>query len=209
MLITETQIVKQFSDESEFESTLSFSLEKSDVEDWVVVENDAQELSLSLANWEKLVEMGNEVISNQKQKSFENAKHFFINKIDKAIENSKQECECTDECLGYLTKTCKNISEPKQETLEEVINNEINNIHINSSNLENIAKYNRISGTLFSELKKCMINIAKWQQEQDKKLYSEVDIIEILMEYDYSVVNEGKLNSVGNINKWFEQFKNK
>jgi hypothetical protein len=65
MLITETQTVKQFSDESEFESTLSFSLEKSDVEHWVVVENDAQELSLSLANWEKLVEMGNEVISKQ------------------------------------------------------------------------------------------------------------------------------------------------
>ena len=65
MLITETQTVKQFSDESEFESTLSFSLEKSDVEDWIVVENDAQELSLSLANWEKLVEMGNEVISKQ------------------------------------------------------------------------------------------------------------------------------------------------
>jgi hypothetical protein len=46
-------------------------------------------------------------------------------------------------------------------------------------------------------------------KEQDKKLYSEVEIIEILMEYDYSLVNEGKLNSVGNINKWFEQFKKK
>jgi hypothetical protein len=31
----------------------------------------------------------------------------------------KQECECTDECLGYLTKECKSIEEPKQETLEE------------------------------------------------------------------------------------------
>lgn len=66
MLITKTKTVKQFSDESEFESTLSFSLEKSDVEDWVVVENDAQELSLSLTNWEKLVEMSNKVIFNQK-----------------------------------------------------------------------------------------------------------------------------------------------
>jgi hypothetical protein len=63
MLITETKTVKQFSDESEFESTLSFSLEKSDVEDWVVVENDAQELSLSLDNWKKLVEMGNKLIN--------------------------------------------------------------------------------------------------------------------------------------------------
>lgn len=66
MLITETQTVKQFSDESEFESTLSFSLDTDDVEDWVVVENDAQELSLSLNNWKKLVEMGNKVIFNQK-----------------------------------------------------------------------------------------------------------------------------------------------
>lgn len=64
MLITETQAVKQFSDESEFESTLSFSLE-ADVEDWVVVENDAQELSLSLSNWKKLVEMGNKVVSKK------------------------------------------------------------------------------------------------------------------------------------------------
>ena len=27
----------------------------------------------------------------------------------------KKECECTDECLGYLTKECKRIEEPKQE----------------------------------------------------------------------------------------------
>jgi uncharacterized protein YwgA len=26
----------------------------------------------------------------------------------------KKECECTDECLGYLTKECKRIEEPKQ-----------------------------------------------------------------------------------------------
>ncbi len=63
MLITETQTVKQFSDENEFESTLSFSLDTDDVEDWVVVENDAQELSLSLANWKKLVEIGNKLIN--------------------------------------------------------------------------------------------------------------------------------------------------
>lgn len=82
MLITETQTVKQFSDESEFESTLSFSLDTDDVEDWVVVENDAQELSLSLTNWKKLVEMGNKIII-----SIENSK------IEKGILdnlNSKQ-----------------------------------------------------------------------------------------------------------------------
>jgi hypothetical protein len=27
----------------------------------------------------------------------------------------KRKCECTNECLGYLTKECKRIEEPKQE----------------------------------------------------------------------------------------------
>jgi hypothetical protein len=47
------------------------------------------------------------------------------------------------------------------------------------------------------------------EMEKQQQSYSEVEIIEILMEYDYSLANEGKLNSVGNIKKWFEQFKNK
>jgi hypothetical protein len=34
------------------------------------------------------------------------------------IEEPKQDCECTDECLGYLTKDCKRIEQPKQETPE-------------------------------------------------------------------------------------------
>ncbi len=33
----------------------------------------------------------------------------------------KKECECTDECLGYLTKECKRIEEPKQETRKEAV----------------------------------------------------------------------------------------
>lgn len=35
------------------------------------------------------------------------------------LPNFKEEvCTCTDECLGYLTKSCKRIEEPKQEYLE-------------------------------------------------------------------------------------------
>ena len=30
------------------------------------------------------------------------------------MEN-KEECSCTDECLGYLTKTCKGLEEYKEE----------------------------------------------------------------------------------------------
>jgi hypothetical protein len=82
------------------------------------------------------------------------------------------------------------------------------------------------------ELRETFIEGAKWQQENTninalnfeidalKKqikllehnqqiMYNKEDVILILMEYDYSLVNEGKLNSIGNIKKWFEQFKNK
>ncbi len=30
-------------------------------------------------------------------------------------ETLEEHCTCADECLGYLTKTCKRIEEPKQE----------------------------------------------------------------------------------------------
>ena len=33
--------------------------------------------------------------------------------------NKQEDCSCTDECLGYLTKSCKRIEEPKQETTSE------------------------------------------------------------------------------------------
>ena len=45
---------------------------------------------------------------------------------------------------------------------------------------------------------------AKWQQE---RMYSEEEIIKILIEYDYSKINDDKLNSVGIVKKWFTQFK--
>ena len=46
----------------------------------------------------------------------------------------------------------------------------------------------------------------KWKQE---RMYSEEEVIKILIEYDYSKINYDKLNSVGTIKKWFEKFKNK
>jgi hypothetical protein len=49
----------------------------------------------------------------------------------------------------------------------------------------------------------------KLLEHNQQIMYNKEDVILILMEYDYSLVNEGKLNSIGNIKKWFEQFKNK
>ena len=37
----------------------------------------------------------------------------------KIIIPEEEPCSCTDECLGYLTKTCKGLEVPKQEILEE------------------------------------------------------------------------------------------
>ena len=158
MLITETQTVKQFSDESEFESTLSFSLDTDDVEDWVVVENDAQELSLSLTNWKKLVEMGNKLIIPKEETLEESltAEEFFRNKIK---ENIEWEGEIT------LWKVPLN-AELSMRWAKE-----------------------------YSDY------VIKWQQEQNKKLYSEEEVIAFGW-----LCREKALTNVGLI---LEQFKNK
>jgi hypothetical protein len=94
-------------------------------------------------------------------------------KITIPKEEPKQECECTDECLGYLTKECKGIEQPKQETLEEVAYNYASKklqrpITIYTPLESNVAEY-------------CaFIEGAKWQQEQDKKMYSEEEMINFI-----------------------------
>ena len=84
-------------------------------------------------------------------------KHFTSELYDYKIiitkEEPKQECECTDECLGYLTKDCKSIEEPKQETLEEAAEN-YSRITLNKNGLMSDKQVNGfIAG-------------AKWQAEQ-------------------------------------------
>jgi hypothetical protein len=77
----------------------------------------------------------------------------------------------------------------------------IKNIYINAANLENIAKYNRIRGTLLLELKKCMINIAKWQQE---RMYSEEDMQEYA---EFCIRCDRERLPCIVVKDWFEQFK--
>ena len=49
---------------------------------------------------------------------------------------------------------------------------------------------------------------AKWQQKQDKKLYSEEETIQKIIDYiDFQFNTHGELNT--EIIKWFEQFKKK
>jgi len=99
-------------------------------------------------------------------------------------EETKQECECTDECLGYLTKECKRIEEPKIETLEEVAK----------------AKFPFQPLTKVSITRKkreAFIDGAKWQQERS---YSEEEVLELLTKAHFVEQN---------IVEWFERNKKK
>jgi hypothetical protein len=51
--------------------------------------------------------------------------------------------------------------------------------------------------------------IEKYGFQKQEESYSEEEVIKILIEYDYSKINDDKLNSVGMIKEWFEQNKNK
>jgi hypothetical protein len=69
MVITEKIDVRQFEDDPyEFMVEQSFSIDEDDIETWVVVEHNGNELSLSLKNWKLLVEMGDKLIKKIEQK---------------------------------------------------------------------------------------------------------------------------------------------
>ena len=99
-------------------------------------------------------------------------------------EEPKQECFVT-KCM-HLDAEIAYKSLPKKETLEEA------------------KKYAELS--YYGDEIDAFVRGAKWQQEQDKKLYSEEEIIDLLLARDI------ELNSFEGIDKakeWFEQFKKK
>jgi hypothetical protein len=128
-----------------------------------------------------------------------------IDQFDKAIESFKQETleeakqegyicphtklQCDDECCVsasdcHIKTTIGIISEPKQETLEEA-----------KKYLSNEG-YGKASNFTLNNVANLML---KWQQEQDKKIYSEEEVLDIL--FTMSVFNPT------NITEWFEKFK--
>jgi hypothetical protein len=87
------------------------------------------------------------------------------------------------EKIGYKIIIPK--EESKKETLEKVAKKQWGNVHR--------------TGVLG------FIEGAKWQAEQDKKMYSEEEVIQILINYlHYLTTNDGRTSE-----EWFEQFKKK
>lgn len=56
------QQLKNFNDEETLVEQI-FMLDDYADEDWVIIKHDNQEISLSLENWNKLVEMSNKIIN--------------------------------------------------------------------------------------------------------------------------------------------------
>jgi hypothetical protein len=138
-----------------------------------------------------------------------------IKEIKNHKEEPKQCCDSgvvDDFCINTLK--CKHaIEEPKQETLEEAAKNYAHKSFIWPLNKQGekqsippgqlvppgYAKHQKITTKHF-------INGAKWQQEQDKKLYNEEEVHEIILSYQNNVENSP--NHI-TYNEWFEQFKKK
>ncbi len=132
----------------------------------------------------------------------------FIYKIIIPKEEAKQEdCSCTDECLGYLTKSCKRIEEPKQE-----LERGITITHVGKQETLEKAALNLypidfiIDRDTNKEERDIWLEGAKWQSEQYKKMYSEEEV-ETISKDAYTMGRNNIL--IGVFNKWFEQFKNK
>jgi hypothetical protein len=121
----------------------------------------------------------------------------------------KKECECTDECLGYLTKECKRIEEPKQHV--EFINDNIEQFDkaIKSFKQETLEEdkksFEEIWSTLTKEQSKYLKDYINRQREDaynasQERSYSEEDLKVAFFEGQF-----GKYS----FNDFFEQFKKK
>jgi hypothetical protein len=119
-------------------------------------------------------------------------------------EEPKQDCECTDECLGYLTKNCKRIEQPKQETLEEVAERILaNNIDGLRDALQDDDLFFFYKGVIqcYGEA------MVEWQAE---RMYSEEEVIVMINEIveKHCTYFEQKHKDTVKL-EWFEQFKKK
>jgi molecular chaperone GrpE (heat shock protein) len=141
-------------------------------------------------------------------------------------EELKQDCECTDECLGYLTKECKRIEEPEQETenlknFKKLVSDEISPamkdfIKEKQETLKEVAeKYaskiwdysDSNEKTLHANCKKAFIKGAK---RQSKRMYSEENVFQFFEKYreDFSIHRNIQVLP-SQFEQWFEQFKKK
>ena len=94
-----------------------------------------------------------------------------------------------DEKLGLYDETLKEAAEYYSENWEEITGLDYeNSIHLEVNKID-------------------FINGAKWQQKQNSdKKYSEDELLNILNEYNYAIINEDRINTIGTVKKWFEQF---
>ncbi|WP_264533513.1 hypothetical protein [Flavobacterium sp. N2013] len=95
-----------------------------------------------------------------------------------------------DECLGYLTKSCKIIEEPKQvgEYYQELFN------------------YLHDFGVIALESELQEIERMVLKMQQDKKMYSEEEVIELNLRYLQELGKQQSENGHWiNFKEWFEQ----
>lgn len=154
--------------------------------DWFVKNPSCEEVEVGYG-WIRLTETDNEgywvsIPNKQFEMQQEEPKH------PKVLSENGNELFFDKE--GNLIK-----EEPKQENLEEVV----------------FKRYPRSLSEKDSELRNEFLMGAKWQQEQDKKLYSEKEVLELLNNFNKHTLQlqKLKLGNSFNVKEWFEQFKKK
>ena len=129
-------------------------------------------------------------------------------------ETLEEQCACTDECLGYLTQTCKKIEESnKQETLEEAGEKLYPNRESFLYRFQNIERLAFTAG-------------AKWQKERSytenqmddaydkgfkdafEKMYSEQEVLDIILNF-IKRKKTGLIVDYADLKEWFEEYKKK
>jgi hypothetical protein len=140
----------------------------------------------------------------------EQAEYYRNIKLVEKQETLEEDCPCTDECLGYLTKTCKGI-----ETLEQIDqNNPVTRgstaLVYKQETLEEVAE--RLYPTTIDSFTDSGIDLSErdriiftngYKLAQERS-YSEEEVLELLQDFANDLSD-----NVINIKFWFNKFKKK
>lgn len=105
----------------------------------------------------------------------------------------------------YKYKTIIPKEEPKQETLEEASSK----YGIGTYPSIKFEDYTPQMKLMYAQITTAFENGAKWQQQQNKNLYSEEQVRKICLDFFYYWWNSKGTNTEEGFNEWFEQFKKK
>ena len=118
------------------------------------------------------------------------------------MDNKHKQCDCTDKCLGYLTKTCTRKEDQRRLIFNMMRYDEELGLYDDSTRYAH-NNFNMHETNNYQALKQ---GYEAGAIEMAKRRYSEEEVKKLIIDF---LFEKGIGREVKNVEQWFEQFKKK